>query len=192
MRIAFVGDSFVNGTGDAAMLGWVGRVCAAAVGRGHDVTCYNLGVRRDRSVDIAQRWRDEVARRLPDGQDGRVVFSFGANDAMRFSDPAPAAETLDAIAAILTHRGDWPMLVVGPPPIADAPVNARIAQVEATIARACAASDVAFLPICARLIEDPIWMDAVASGDGAHPGAAGYGRLAALVEAWPAWRAWLP
>ncbi len=28
-------------------------------------------------------------------------------------------------------------------------------------------------------------------GDGAHPGAKGYAAMAALVEEWPAWRAWL-
>jgi hypothetical protein len=53
MRICFVGDSLVNGTGDPVGLGWVGRACAAARRRGHEVTCYNLGIRRDTSADIA-------------------------------------------------------------------------------------------------------------------------------------------
>lgn len=30
IRICFVGESFVNGTGDPAFLGWTGRVCANA------------------------------------------------------------------------------------------------------------------------------------------------------------------
>ncbi|HZC55143.1 MAG TPA: hypothetical protein VE396_03730 [Xanthobacteraceae bacterium] len=30
IRICFFGDSMVNGTGDDACLGWVGRICAAA------------------------------------------------------------------------------------------------------------------------------------------------------------------
>jgi lysophospholipase L1-like esterase len=65
-RICFVGDSFVNGTGDPECLGWTGRICALACQKGHDVTYYNLGVRRETSTDIATRWRDEVSRRLPE------------------------------------------------------------------------------------------------------------------------------
>ncbi|HXG18616.1 MAG TPA: hypothetical protein VNN62_06015 [Methylomirabilota bacterium] len=30
-----------------------------------------------------------------------------------------------------------------------------------------------------------VWMSEVSHGDGAHPRAAGYAKLAALVEAWP-------
>ncbi len=32
------------------------------------------------------------------------------------------------------------------------------------------------------------WRAEAAAGDGAHPGAGGYGELAALVDEWPAWR----
>jgi acyl-CoA thioesterase-1 len=80
IRICFIGDSFVNGTGDPLCLGWTGRVSAAAIQQGYAVTSYNLGIRWETSADIAARWRDECARRLPAHSDGRVVFSFGAND----------------------------------------------------------------------------------------------------------------
>ena len=50
-------------------------------GAGHDVTAYNLGIRRETSDDIRARWRAEVTPRLIAGVDGRIVFSFGANDA---------------------------------------------------------------------------------------------------------------
>jgi acyl-CoA thioesterase I len=39
------------------------------------------------------------------------------------------------------------------------------------------------------LLADPVWMHEVAIGDGAHPGADGYGHLADLVL--PIWRTWL-
>ena len=67
MRICFVGDSFVNGTGDPDCLGWAGRVCAAAQHDGHDITYYNLGVRRETTADIRDRWEREVSCRLPEG-----------------------------------------------------------------------------------------------------------------------------
>ena len=192
MRIAFIGDSLVNGTGDEEMLGWVGRVCASAAARGHDVTCYNLGVRRERSVDIAARWRHEVASRLPAEHDGRVVFSFGTNDAMRVPGPAPAAETLAALAMMLRHRDERPMLFVGPQPVADPALNQRIMLIDAALTSACAAAGVPCLSVFARLVIDPVWMSAVAAGDGAHPRADGYRRLAQMVDGWEAWRRWLP
>ena len=63
MRICFIGDSFVNGTGDDACLGWAGRLCRDARAAGREVTYYNLGVRRNTSADIARRWRAEKRRR---------------------------------------------------------------------------------------------------------------------------------
>ena len=35
--------------------------------------------------------------------------------------------------------------------------------------------------------QDPVWMAEVSAGDGAHPGAAGYAKLAALVDGWECW-----
>jgi len=46
---------------------------------------------------------------------------------------------------------------------------------------------VPFLDVFDQLAEDAVWMSEVTGGDGAHPSAAGYARLAALVDAWPAW-----
>jgi len=80
LRICFVGDSLTNGTGDDAFLGWPGRLCAAECRRGHELTCYNLGVRADTSVLIAARWREECAARLLEPYQGGLVFAFGNND----------------------------------------------------------------------------------------------------------------
>ncbi|BAU41680.1 hypothetical protein [Leptolyngbya sp. O-77] len=70
LRICFVGDSFINGTGDSTLLGWTGRVCQFASQRGVPLTYYNLGVRRETSADIGVRWQFEVMARLPEGCDG--------------------------------------------------------------------------------------------------------------------------
>ena len=80
IRICFFGDSIVNGTGDDACLGWVGRVCSSARRRGIDLTCYNLGIRRETSTHIMARWQIEARTRLPNQYDGHLVFSFGSND----------------------------------------------------------------------------------------------------------------
>ncbi len=63
-------------------LGRVGRVAARAAERALPSTTYNLGVRRDTSVDVAARWQTEAACRRADEASIGVVFSFGANDAV--------------------------------------------------------------------------------------------------------------
>ena len=67
IRVCFFGDSFVNGTGDDACLGWVGRACAAGRRNGMDLTCYNLGIRGDTSADVLRRWEHEARARLAPG-----------------------------------------------------------------------------------------------------------------------------
>lgn len=195
MRICFIGDSFVNGTGDPECLGWAGRLCAAACRRGHDLTYYNLGVRRETSAEIAARWRLEAAPRLPPEHDTRVVFSFGVNDTAVDGDH-PRLLPADSVAhlreVLLTAKAQYPVLMVGPPPVADHEQNRRIASLSHAFAAVCRAQGVPYLPVFASLMASGTWMRQAAAGDGAHPGAQGYAELARLVEGWAVWRAWLP
>ena len=189
MRIAFVGDSMVNGTGDPDYLGWVGRVLRHERTRRPELTGYNLGIRRDTSGQVLARWHEEVTRRLPPGIEGRVVFSFGVNDAVQEVDPA---RTLAHAEAILGEaRARWPVLMVGPAPIVDDEPRARSLVLDTMFAALCARLDVPYVPVFAGLMATPVWLDEARAGDGAHPGAAGYERLASLILASPAWRGWM-
>lgn len=195
IRVCFFGDSFVNGTGDDACLGWVGRVCAASRARGHDVTCYNLGIRRDTSTDVLQRWRREAEARLPPEHDGRLVFSFGANDCCPREDGGrmrvPQDLALANAHAILTKARAWrPTLMVGPLPICDRDVDARIARLSAALVPLCASLGVPYLDVFADAAASPLWAREVAAGDGAHPNGGGYAVIAAAVQCWSAWQAW--
>ena len=196
MRICFLGDSFVNGTGDPDCLGWVGRVCAAARHQGVDLTAYNLGIRREMSAELAARWQGEVALRLPPDVDGRLVFSFGVNDTTleegeaRQPRVAPA-ESLTNARSILVAARRRPILLVGPPPVAQFPRNRPIARLSAALAELCDELAVPYLDTYTPLSSSPVWMSEVALGDGSHPGAGGYAILASLVQRWVAWRAWL-
>jgi lysophospholipase L1-like esterase len=195
IRICFIGDSFTQGTGDDACLGWPGRVSASARARGHELTAYNLGIRRETTDDIRARWRAEVTPRLISGVDGRVVFSFGANDATIENDqwrvpPDLSAENARAIIsrAMLSYR----VLVVGPPPAPEADRTERHAELAGRYAAICEQLGVPFLDILEPIKGVSAWWEEVAAGDGIHPNAGGYAAIAALVEAWPAWRDWLP
>ena len=194
LRLCFVGDSLVNGTGDPACLGWSGRICASACDAGHDITYYNLGVRRATSTDIHGYWRDEVARRLPAEFDGRVVFSFGVNDTTEVDGAlrVPAETTLAQARAILTDaQSTWPILLVGPTPVLDAAHNERIVQLSQHLETLATELDVAYLPVFDVLQRSGVWLDEVRRTDGAHPRDGGYAALAQCVQAWPAWRHWL-
>ena len=195
-RICFVGDSYVNGTGDPEGLGWAGRVCAAACRRGHDVTRYDLGVRRDTSADVLARWAGEARPRLPEGVDRRLVFSFGVNDttleqgALRVAPPVSEANAREILAAAQRWAPPVPILMIGPPPTADPEQNLRIGELSQVLVQACADLGVPCLEVFPFLEMSDVWMIEAAAGDGAHPGAAGYTELAKLVEAWPPWTAW--
>ena len=192
-RVYFVGDSFVAGVGDPEHRGWVGRLAARAQRAGAPITAYNLGVRRDTSDDICRRWMDEVAVRRGAGAQERLVVSFGVNDTSRCANGTRVAAE-HSVANLRTLLGEaatahLPVLVVGPPPVADRAQNRRIAALDERFRRACAEARVPYVAVFAALQSEPRWMDEVSAGDGSHPAATGYGLLADLVE--PVWQEWL-
>ncbi|MBF6469165.1 G-D-S-L family lipolytic protein [Nocardia beijingensis] len=193
LRVCFVGDSFVAGVGDPGCLGWAGRLASAAYAEGIPLTAYNLGVRRQTSTAIVRRFQTECAPRLPEGVDARVVLSFGVNDTMHENGGPRVApdQSVANLNALLAHSAayGWPVLMVAPPPIADEEHNARTAALDERFARVCAASGVPYARVHQPLRDNAVWSAEVRAGDGAHPGAAGYAELAALIV--PQWRAWL-
>ncbi|MGI5165714.1 GDSL-type esterase/lipase family protein [Spirillospora sp. CA-253888] len=193
LRVCFVGDSFVAGVGDPRHLGWAGRLAARAHAGKLPLTSYNLGVRLQTSADVLARWRAECAPRLRDGDDLRVVFSFGVNDAAHV-DGRPRVAAEESAANLAKALGEaaadgQPALVVGPPPIDDAGHNARTALLDERFAEVCREASVPYVPVHRPLLGSDVWTHEVRAGDGAHPGADGYDVLADLVE--PRWREWL-
>jgi acyl-CoA thioesterase-1 len=195
MRICFIGDSFVNGTGDDDCLGWAGRICANARYRGRDITFYNLGIRRDTSADIAERWQREAKARLAPEHDGRLVFSFGVNDCVFDKPNQPRlSETVSLANArfILDSAKAWlPTLMIGSPPTSDTTLNERVKRLSDRLHAVCDDLSVPFLSPWDQLMASDIWLREVALGDGAHPNRGGYARLAALIETWRPWRSWV-
>lgn len=195
MRICFIGDSFVNGTGDDDCLGWVGRICSKARQSGCDITAYNLGIRRDTSADIAARWQYEASLRLTPEHQGRLVFSFGRNDCA-FDTMGQARISLnDSVAlttSILMAAKAWlPTLMIGPSPAASNDQNERIRHLSSQIENICGDVGVPFLSPFEVLLQSKVWVREAQDGDGSHPNRGGYSILADLIAKWPPWCDWV-
>ena len=206
-RICFIGDAFTTGAGDESALGWVGRLAENEWRRGHDVTTYNLGIRGDSTRAIEARWRREAEARLPPSANGRLVFSFGGNDAKEeigSGVSVPLAESVAIARRILAEAVAWkPTLWIGLIPMSETKPyprllgstqfrfsNERQAAYNARYREMAAELGVPFLDLHTPLLASSDWEQLTQAGDGSNPAAEGYAKLAAMIAAWPAWRAW--
>lgn len=195
VRICFVGESFVNGTGDRQCLGWAGRICVNANIRGYDITYYNLGVRRETSTQLKNRWHTEVSYRLPKEYDGRLVFSLGVNDTTieNGKTRVELADSLENTRTILTEAKQlYPVLMISPPPVIDEEQNQRISNLSKQFALLCNELNVPYLDVFSNLLNSNIWIDEAKNNDGAHPRETGYQYFAQIVQNWSAWLNWFP
>ena len=189
IRVCFIGDSLVNGTGDEAALGWAGRLCAMANASDIPVTYYNLGIRRNTSKDILLRWESECTLRLPGFCDGRIVLSCGVNDTsiengkMRVD----SAESCANVRAILRGARRYKVLMVGPPPVIDDEQNERIESLSLEFAREAKALGVPYIDLFSALCSDDAYKREVAGNDGAHPRSEGYSKMACIIGSSPNW-----
>ena len=103
---------------------------------------------------------------------------------MRVSEAQSVGNARDILSAA---KQLYAVLLIGPPPIADAEQNARIGRLSDLLGAVAAEEQVPFLSVFEQLRQDAIWMSEVSTDDGAHPRAGGYTRLAALVEVWEQW-----
>ncbi|MGI0493739.1 GDSL-type esterase/lipase family protein [Alkalinema pantanalense CENA528] len=198
LRICFLGESFINGTGDPACLGWTGRICAMAQQSEHNLTnnnltYYNLGIRRETSAELLQRWQSEVRLRLPEGCDGRLVFSFGTNDTAwdKGKTRVALADSVRYARSILTEaKQQYPVLMVSPPPISDQEHNDRTWAFIGQLQPLCQSLAIPFLDVFTPLQQYNPWLEEVRAFDGAHPRAQGYAYWAQLVANWPDWQSW--
>lgn len=195
VRICFFGESFVNGTGDPECLGWAGRICVQANRKGYDITYYNLGVRRETSSELKNRWRREASYRLPKEYEGRIVFSSGVNDTTLENGKTrvDVTKSISNVRQILNEAKQlYPLLMISPPPVAESEQNQRIANLSKQFALICNELNVPYLNVFPILEKSNTWMDEARNNDGAHPKAAGYAEFAEIVQNWEAWLNWFP
>lgn len=89
LRIVALGDSLVYGYGDPVGGGWVERLRRQWMAQENGHVLYNLGVRGDRTHQVAERlegeyrYRGELRNRVPDV----IMLSVGVNDSARLRRP---------------------------------------------------------------------------------------------------------
>ena len=191
IRVCFIGDSFTLGTGDVEGLGWAGRVHAAERARGVDLTAYNLGVRGQTGAEIAARAAREIDERILDKGDRRgVVISFGTND-IRLDRPVEeSAMALEQVLRRAALRG-YTAFVMGTPSAAEPELGVLRGQLNMHLEETARRLNAPFLDIRERLADWSAWHHEADVGDGVHPGAGGYARVAEVFGSWTSWRAWL-
>ncbi|MEQ8444214.1 MAG: GDSL-type esterase/lipase family protein [Alphaproteobacteria bacterium] len=205
VRICFFGDSITVGTGDGACRGWPSYLCEASTNDGHDISCYNLGIRAETSVDVAKRWRIEAEPRLPPHVNGRLVFSFGLNDgadALGVGRRVAPEDSLSTVSAMLAEAAAWQKTLwvgmtpprIEPPSIEPGPgvrftfYRERMADLNERFKATAAKLGIDYIDLFSALEDMPDWNRDMEAGDGVHPTAAGHQMMADIVRGTDAWQ----
>ena len=191
MRLLFIGDSIVAGSGDDECRGWVGRVGSATRRAGVDHTPYNLGIGGDTAGDVLARWEQEVTRRLNPDIENRLVVQVGVNDA-RDGVERPADDSARDLAAFVEGaRGiGLDPLVVGPIPTLQDEESERVGALSRRFGAECEKLGAAFVEVHAGLRDNGVFLAGL-QADGYHPDADGYAEIAQVVlhNGWWEWLA---
>ncbi|MDR1152902.1 MAG: GDSL-type esterase/lipase family protein, partial [Bifidobacteriaceae bacterium] len=176
----------VAGVGDPRGQGWVGRVASQTLAD-PPVSFISLAVPMETTGAMAERWSSEVGRRVIQGYRHRLVVAPGTADLAAEVSTARSrlnlAEVLDGAA-----RRKLTAMVVGPPP-ARGPLNDRIAALSRAFRDVTERRGVPYVDTFTPLVSHDQWIADFATGDGRHPGQAGYGLIAWLVlhSGWYGW-----
>ncbi len=205
LKIVALGDSLVYGFGDPEGGGWVERLRRSWMSpdsAGHIV--YNLGVRGDRTQQVAQRLeiefrhRGELRNRVPD----LIILSVGVNDSAQLARPNGRNYTdftvfESEIASLLEQAQQLcPVLFVGMVPVDEAKMpfldclyynNADQYRYKEATRIACSKRRIPYLDIFERWMgRSENWRHKRLSKDGLHPNTLGYQALLEDVMNWEA------
>jgi len=180
----FFGDSITLGVNDSPAGGWVARFAGKASSKGLNVppdTFYNLGVRKNSSRKILERWESEYLVRSMEGCAVTFVFCAGTVDmaAPNAMPNVPVGESAANMREILIGARNYgEVLLVSAPPVKDEEHNQRLEALCTAYAAICRAVEIPFVDIFHPLLEMGYTDDL---SDGVHPGAAGNEMIAELL-----------
>jgi lysophospholipase L1-like esterase len=205
-KLAVVGDSGVFGWGDVEEGGWCERLRRHWMALPAGPVLYNLGVRGDGLERVAARLaaevgaRGELRRQIPQG----ILLAVGLNDSARVGRPdgrpqlAPEAFLFGAQQLLREAKSLAPVFVLGLTPVDEGAMPwaevlwysmADVRVYEGLLEEACMEADVPFLPLFDTFLEEPRWLQWLAT-DGLHCNSDGHRFLFERVKRWPALLAW--
>lgn len=184
-RIVFIGDELVAGYGDTRALGWTGRVLSRTVCE-PPVLPITLAVPGEAISDLAERWEDEVTRRLDHDEGSRLVIGLGTHGLETSSMARSRLHLANIVDS--AERLRLKPFVVGPPPRRD--ISPRLqSELTHAYAEVCTRRGVPFVDTFTPLVAHEQWNTDMAMTAGYAPAQAGYGLLAWLVlhNGWNSW-----
>jgi lysophospholipase L1-like esterase len=203
LKLVAFGDSLIYGFGDGVGGGWVERLRRQWMlpeSAGH--VLYNLGVRGDRTYQVAQRLenefrqRGELRNRVPDA----IILSVGLNDSARvqsftgrsYTDFEHFKTVLDNLLNLSQQL--CPVIFVGMVPVDESKMpfqdclyysHADQYRYKEATKLACELRGIPYLDIFDKwLARGNIWCSSCLTSDGLHPNAAGYQSLFEDVTSW--------
>ena len=189
----FFGDSVTLGVNDAPAGGWVARLAGKAAQAGLSVppdTFYNMGVRRNSSRMILERWEAEFKARVMEGVPSYLLFCFGTVDmaAPKGVPNVPVGESAaNAREILLKAKTYGTVALVSAPPVADTEHCQRLDALCTAYASICSAIDVPFVDIFHPLLKNGYVKDLA---DGVHPGPSGNDMIASALLQAPELASW--
>ena len=203
LKLVAFGDSLIYGFGDNVGGGWVERLRRQWMlpeSAGH--VLYNLGVRGDRTYQVAQRLenefrhRGELRNRVPDA----IILSVGLNDSARvqsftgrsYTDFEHFKTVLDNLLNLSQQL--CPVIFVGMVPVDESKMpfqdclyysHADQYRYKEATKLACELRGIPYLDIFDKWLDrGNIWCSSCLTSDGLHPNAAGYQSLFEDVTSW--------
>lgn len=168
----FFGDSVTLGVNDAPAGGWVARLAGRAMTAGLSVppdTFYNMGVRKNSSRMILDRWEAEFTARRIEGVPSFLLFCFGTVDmaAPKGSPNLPIGESAaNARDILLKARTYGSTAMISAPPVTDTEHCRRLDSLCTAYASICSSIGVPFIDIFHPLLKSSYVLDL---SDGVHP-----------------------
>jgi lysophospholipase L1-like esterase len=203
LKLVAFGDSLIYGFGDGVGGGWVERLRREWMlpeSAGH--VLYNLGVRGDRTSQVAQRLenefrhRGELRNRVPDA----IILSVGLNDSARVQSFTGRSYTdFEHFKTVLDNLLNLsqllcPVIFVGMVPVDESKMpfqdclyysHADQYRYKEATKLACELRGIPYLDIFDKwLARGNIWCSSCLTSDGLHPNAAGYESLLEDVTSW--------
>ena len=188
IRIVVLGDSLVSAAGDPRGMGWVGRVTAKTPAVSPRIDIFPLPAPGETSAMLAERWKQESAKRFSPDHENRLVI------ALSNLDPASGTSISRSrlnIATILDEckRAGIETFVVGPVPHHNPELNREVEHLVSGFEDVASRRGVPFVDCFRPLVEHEGWRNELDSSAHGLPGQVGYGLIAWLVlnRGWYEW-----